>query len=191
MTVLFTQENSIYLSLGCDCWDISRDARNYSGTDPVIAHPPCRTWSKMKSLAKPNPDETQLALKAIEIVRNNGGVLEHPKNSGLFTQGHLPLPGHFDKYGGYSICVDQFWWDHLCKKPTMLYIVGVKQSDLPPIPYNLNCVTRFIASSKATKGTRMKHISKKGRSATPVKFAKWLIQVASLCKKVEKIQEAI
>jgi len=182
-TVLFTQEKSIYLQLGCDCWDIHRDARNYAGSDPVIAHPPCRTWSKMKSLAKPNPAETELALMAIDIVRKNGGVLEHPKGSGLFTQGYLPLPGKPDPHGGFSICVDQFWWGHLCKKPTLLYIVGVKQSELPAIPYSLDCVTRFIASSKATRHTKMKHISKAGRSATPIEFAKWLIQVAALCKK--------
>jgi hypothetical protein len=184
MTVLFTQKDSIYLKLGCDCWDETRDARNYAGTDPVIAHPPCRTWSKMKSLAKPNPGERELALTAIEIVRKNGGVLEHPRSSELFTKGFLPLPGPVpDPFGGYSICVDQFWWGHLCKKPTMLYIVGVKQCGLPTIPYSLDCVTRFIASSKATRHTQMKHISKKGRSATPIEFAKWLIQVAELCKK--------
>ena len=45
--VLFTMENSIYESLGCDCWGEKRDARNYAGNEPAITHPPCQRLGKM------------------------------------------------------------------------------------------------------------------------------------------------
>ncbi len=180
-TVLFTQKNSIYQTLNCDCWDDIRNATNYAGSDPVIAHPPCRAWSRVRGLAKPLPGEKELSLFAVNIVRKNGGVLEHPSSSTLYP-GYLPLPGSFDDYGGYSICIDQFWFGHLCKKATLLYIVGVKQCDLPPIPYKLDAITHTIGHSKAKRHTHKKEVSRHTRSATPLLFAKWLINVVKLIK---------
>ena len=60
MTVLFTMKNSIYEKLGCDTWDEKRDARNYKGTDPIIAHPPCRLWGKLAHMAKAPEEEKEL-----------------------------------------------------------------------------------------------------------------------------------
>lgn len=179
--VLFTQKNSIYQDLGCDCWGIERDATRYTGSDPVIAHPPCRAWSRVRGLAKPLPGERELAFVAIQIVRKNGGVLEHPSSSTLFPE-FLPLPGSFDSFGGYSICIDQFWFGHKCRKATLLYVVGCSQKQLPPIPYRLDAITHTVGRSKANRYNGKKEISKKGREATPVLLAEWLIQVTKLCK---------
>lgn len=185
VAVLFAREDSIYKMLGADCWDISRDARNYPGNKPVIAHPPCRAWGQLSHMAKPRPDEKKLALFAIEMVRKYGGVLEHPRASKLFPA-YLPLPGLKDEYGGYSICVDQFWWGHKCKKNTLLYIVGCAEKDLPPIPLRFDAVTHIIGTSgrrkNGTRYTGKKEVTKQEREATPVAMAEWLLSTALRCR---------
>lgn len=50
--VLFTQVKSTYLNLGCDCYDIHRNALSIKSKCPAIYHPPCRAWSRMRTFAK-------------------------------------------------------------------------------------------------------------------------------------------
>ena len=84
MAALFVRADSIYKTLpGVDAYDIERDARTYDGPWPVVAHPPCRAWGRLRTFAKPRPDERNLARLAVALVREFGGVLEHPENSTL------------------------------------------------------------------------------------------------------------
>lgn len=184
VVALFVKRNSVYKTLGVDCFDIDRDARKWEGGLPCIAHPPCRAWGQLAHMAKPRPDEKELAFFAIDMIRKYGGVLEHPRASRLWPT-YLPMPGTKDEYGGYTICVDQSWWGHLAKKNTMLYIVGVPESKLPDIPISFDCV-QFTVSSKVKKksGRRIKkEIPKSMREETPIEFAKWLIEVAGRCQR--------
>lgn len=49
IAVLFARQDSIYKTLpGCDVWDIERDARKWPGGCPVVAHPPCRAWGRLR-----------------------------------------------------------------------------------------------------------------------------------------------
>jgi hypothetical protein len=51
VAVLFARSDSIYKEFqGVDVWDKERDARNWPGGCPVIAHPPCRTWGAMSHM---------------------------------------------------------------------------------------------------------------------------------------------
>lgn len=83
VAVLFARADSVYKTLpGTDVWDAARDARNWPGGVPVVAHPPCRAWGRLAHMAKPKPDEKDLARWAVAQVRRFGGVLEHPAASG-------------------------------------------------------------------------------------------------------------
>lgn len=73
---------------GVDCWDESRDARKYDGPDPVVAHPPCGPWGRLRHLYKGS--EHDCAPRAVEQVRRWGGVLEHPAGSLLWEAARLP-----------------------------------------------------------------------------------------------------
>ena len=180
VSALFVRSDSIYKNLGVDCWDIERNALNWPGGNPIIAHPPCRSWGQLSHFAKPLPGEKELAFFAIENIRKYGGVLEHPRASRLWPD-YLPVPGLIDEYGGYSISVDQFWWGHKAKKSTLLYVVGCPISKLPVMPIRFDAIEYVVSRSANSKRGLKKEISKKEREATPIDFAKWLIDLAKRC----------
>lgn len=105
VAVLFARADSIYKTMpGCDVYDIERDARTWPGGCPVVAHPPCRAWGRLRKFAKPRDDEKSLGPWAVEQVRTWGGVLEHPAESTLFAHCGMPRPGQFpDEHGGWSV----------------------------------------------------------------------------------------
>ncbi len=186
VSVLFARQDSIYKTLDVDVWDIDRDARAFNGTNPVVCHPPCRAWGKLKGFAKPRPGEKELAILSINLIRKNGGVLEHPRASGLWPHMNLPIREDIDKFGGFSICIDQFWFGHKAQKKSLLYICGITRKDLPIVPMRLDAVTHYVGFPTSWKGKSrngMKEITKREREQTPIQFAQWLIEVASKCIK--------
>lgn len=47
IAALYVETGGSYFGLPCiDPWDEARDARQYAGPWPVIAHPPCQRWGK-------------------------------------------------------------------------------------------------------------------------------------------------
>lgn len=180
VSALFVRKDSVYKALGVDCWDIDRDARNWPGGNPVIAHPPCRAWASLRGQAKPREGEKDLAIISVQWIRKWGGVLEHPRTSKLWMEASLPAPGRYDEFGGYTLLVNQSWWGHKAEKKTFLYIVGCRQKDLPPIPIRFDAIQYTVASKIKKKSGRRtkKEITKKEREETPIAFAKFLIQIA-------------
>lgn len=86
ITVLFARHDSVYKSFpDCDVWDAERDARKWSGGTSIIAHPPCRSWGRLRGLAHIIPEERALgplacALAAGHCQSTNFGGGTAPKN---------------------------------------------------------------------------------------------------------------
>lgn len=126
-----------------DPWDIERDARNYAGPWPVVAHPPCSRWGRYWSggpsakVRRTLGDDGGCFESALASVRKWGGVLEHPEASYAFKRFCLPLPccigwqrGLRTGNGAEWVCrVDQGHYGHPARKATWLYYFG---DDMPP-----------------------------------------------------------
>lgn len=153
IAALFVCRGSPYVQLGLDCYDLARDALTYSGSGPVIAHPPCRSWGRYKSVAKPRAGEKHLALWAMELVRRNGGILEHPASSSLWS--HL-------QPGDLTVLIRQADFGHRAEKMTRLLVCGLgRMPPLPPVnpgPY-----------------VSVEHLCRQERERTPLLFAQWLL----------------
>lgn len=177
VAVLFARSDSVYKFIpGCDVFDIDRDARTFTGCSPVIAHPPCRSWGRLRHFAKPRPDEKELAFFAVDSVRSCGGVLEHPSGSSLWGAACLPAPGKRDSYGGFTLGINQHWFGHRAEKSTLLYIVGVSPGNVPIVPFSLDYPSHVVQSK-----TNSKHITRAEREQTPLAFALWLVDLANRC----------
>lgn len=171
VAALYVRGDSIYRQLGVDCWDIERDARRYGGPGPVVAHPPCRAWGRLRAFAKPRHDEKAAGLRALWQVRRFGGVLEHPASSLLFMAAGGLRPGAGrDAFGGWVLPVLQQDFGHRAPKATWLYIVGCDPADIPGFALRLGVAPGRVSS-----------MGKAERERTPEAFARWLIDLAGRC----------
>lgn len=186
VAVLFARADSVYKTMpGCDVYDIERDARTYDGPWPVVAHPPCRAWGRLRTFANPRPDERNLARLAVALVREFGGVLEHPAGSTLWRSQSLPQPGERDAFGGWTLAAPQFWWGHKAEKATWFYVVGCEPADMPELPMRLGEPTHVVQTN--ARGDQRPHITKAEREHTPPDLAAWLVELA---RRTSKFKEA-
>lgn len=188
VAALFVRADSVYKRMpGVDAWDIERDARNWPGGCPVVAHPPCRAWGALRALAKPRHDEKDLARYAVDLVRRHGGVLEHPAGSTLWVDQGLPKPGPGrDAFGGWTLAAPQKWWGHKAEKNTLFYVVGVGPAEIPDMPYVMAEATHVVAKARGFRGQFDRpgyrpELSRVGREATPPHLAEWLVELARRC----------
>jgi hypothetical protein len=155
ISVLCVMPGSNYYKLpGLDLWDEKRNAYNYNGSNPVICHPPCAQWSKLKSFARTNQQEKDLAIFCLEKIHENGGILEHPAGSALWK---LPQVER-----ARIISINQHWFGFPSQKRTWLYFYNVKPLSYP---LNFNTPTRTTTS-----------LHSKARSKQPLALCEWLTQ---------------
>lgn len=181
VAALYVDPKGPYYALGVDCWDEARDAKLYTGPHPVVAHPPCGPWGRLKFLCK--HQDPSCGPRAVEQVREHGGVLEHPQHSSLWKACGLPRPGQgYDRFGGRTYEVRQVHWGHKCEKPTWLYMVGV-----PPFLVLEGLRTGGVATHRVTNGSREKthlpRVSALEARLTPPAFAEWLVSLARVAHK--------
>lgn len=187
IAVLFARADSIYKTMPeCDVYDIERDARTWPGGCPVVAHPPCRAWGRLRTFAKPHKGERLLATWSVRQVRKYGGVLEHPATSLLWCRAGLPEQGRRDKYGGWTIGIHQNQWGHRAQKATLLYIVGCEPCDIPDMPPLVLGEASHVIQSRKRHDYRP-HVTKAEREHTPPMLAAWLVELASRCTRLETI----
>jgi len=172
VAILFAQKFSVYRGVsGVEVYDQKRDARSFTGGMPVVAHPPCRSFGRLRHLAKHAGGDFELARLAISAVRWCGGVVEHPEFSLMWPAFGLPFPGRVDDEGGWTLALDQLWFGHRAQKRTWLYINGVRPDEVPQLPYSL-----------AYAAVTVDRLGREERERTPSAFALWLVELARRCR---------
>lgn len=194
IAALFVQRDGAYYGLeGVDPWDEARDARNYAGPHPVVAHPPCARWCRLAGLVEARwghkkGDDGGCFAHALECVRTFGGVLEHPAYSDAWRTYDLPVPPTGGGWvrgfcGGWSCYVEQGRYGHPAKKATWLYAFGV--SDLPSLRWG-HVADADVTATVSWCGNRTwnqqgrRRISKHEASRTPPAFRSQLFEIAAL-----------
>lgn len=191
IAALFVEKNGIYYGLpSVDPWDAERDARNYDGPYPVVAHPPCQLWGRFAKVNytrwggdhnKPGNDKGCFA-SALNSVRTYGGVLEHPAFSDAWPQFDLPRPlkngfWYSEHAREYVVEVWQSVYGHQARKRTWLFYCGKKPTN--DLRWEMRDGTHQIGGHDQRGKERNKRtVSGKAASATPIDFRDALIGLA-------------
>jgi hypothetical protein len=169
---------------GVEVWALPwRDARRYEGPWPVVAHPPCGPWGKLRHMYRGS--EHDCGPIAVAQVHAFGGVLEHPAGSLLWDAVGLPKPGDWNDYNGFTIELNQCDWGHVARKKTWLYCYGIGRELLvTPEPRD---PTHWVSGGRGRSGKKakttpvppgIKVCSAQQRRRTPPDFARYLVSLA-------------
>lgn len=181
VAALYVDPNGPYFGRDdVDPWPKERDAKAYDGPHPVVAHPDCGPWSKLRHMC--TKQDESCGKRAVLQVQEFGGVLEHPAHSKLWEYYDLPGPDDAtDHHGGRTYAVEQCDWGHKCRKPTWLYVVRVDQQwvmrklrERRGTGVPTHCISRD-AKRKSSKLTRAGALTCR---LTPPAFAELLISIA-------------
>jgi len=202
IAALYVQAGGSYFGLdGVDPWDEPRDARQYAGPWPVVAHPPCQRWGrfwagqplwiKRTGVRKVKGDDGGCFAAALAAVRKFGGVLEHPEGShawATFGLNRPPRTGGWivaDEFGGWTCCVEQGRYGHYARKPTWLYAVRCKLHELRWGKSPAKLDPALVERVGLKRAQRLGEVCSKGggtdsapRISTPAEFRDLLISMA-------------
>lgn len=199
IAALFVEEGGCYYGINnIDPWDVVRDARNYAGPYPVIAHPPCQRWGRFwhGSTRKPHQynlgDDEGCFASALDSVRRYGGVLEHPCDSHAWKFHGLIPPKRYSGWAdagdgiGHTCYVEQGHYGHVSRKPTWLYVVGCELPELNWTKGEQRLHPVALERYGYEKARRIGITAMIGgkdktkiRNATPLEFRDLLIRIAS------------
>ena len=208
IAALYVETDGCYYGLeGVDPWGArglgggrveldGRDARDYAGPHPVVAHPPCKRYGRFAdggpaSKVRLIPGADGGTFKAaIGAVRRFGGVLEHPAHSKAwpwFGIAKPPAGGGWvvaDLFGGYTCCVEQGHYGHFARKQTWLYALGVDLPDLvwasvgkTPEEMGYRPGSRG-GSNGSLSSSPLSWVPKRRRLETPIEFRDLLLSMA-------------
>ena len=203
---LYIDADGCYSGLsGVDPWPIARDARQYAGPYPVVAHPPCQRWGRFwhGSTRKPHQfklgDDGGCFAAALNAVRVYGGVLEHPADSHAWHYFNINAPPRAGSWvtaglcGGWTCYVEQGFYGHLSRKGTWLYAKG---TDLPELRWGVGeqrIHPRALELHGYEKARRIGMMAMVGgkrkteiRNATPPEFRDLLLSIARTATKEVK-----
>lgn len=150
IAALYTEPEGCYADLpGVDAWCETRDARQYAGPWPVVAHPPCQRWGRFwhGSTRKPHQyrlgDDGGCFEAALAAVRQWGGVIEHPCDSHAWKHFGLRPPKRHagwqratDRDDEWTCYVEQGHYGHMSRKPTWLFTAGIARAHLPELDWS-------------------------------------------------------
>lgn len=190
IAALYVEANGVYSGLqDIDLWPETRDARNYAGPWPVVAHPPCSTWCCMAPVNQarygiPIGSDDGCFAAALAAVRRWGGVLEHPAGSLAWLEHRLPWPPRSgwqrDLDGGWCCFVEQGRYGHSARKPTWLYAVA---DDLPQLRWGRSKQPKAWISSDRPRSVLaemgIRQLSKREANQTPPAFRDVLLEIAA------------
>lgn len=186
VAALFVQTDGAYFGVpGVDPWDEPRDAKQYRGPHPVVAHPDCSRWCQLAYINQKRydhkvGDDGGVFGFALTAVRCQGGVLEHPAFSYAWPAFGLQRPPRAE----WQQCEETAWvcqvsqaaYGHRARKLTWLYYVGGR----PPFPlrWTVPEPTAQVSFCKNHGNSPLPRLSKKEAKATPPAFRDMLIDLA-------------
>lgn len=189
IAALYVETGGAYFGLpGVDPWDEARDARDYKGPFPVVAHPPCQLWGAMANVNyarwggehnRPGNDGGCFAA-ALDAVNLWGGVLEHPAKTRAWGAHNLERPiGIGWQHSGHGwVCeVWQSAYGHRANKATWLYYAG--RTKPPELRWERPRGTHQIGfHDQRGKAANKPTLGKREANATPPQFRDALIEMA-------------
>lgn len=202
ISALFVETNGCYFGLPeVDPWDELRDARNYPGPHPVVAHPPCQRWGKMwfgqpltvklTGERKKKGDDGGCFKSALDKVRLYGGVLEHPAGSHAWEHFGINRPPRKGGWisagsiGGFTCCVEQGRYGHYARKPTWLYAYNTRLPELLWGESEVRLDPTVVERMGIKRAKRLGEVGAKGggkdshaRISTPTEFRNLLLGLA-------------
>ena len=197
VAALYVQPGGVYYGLpGVEPWCLpERDARDYAGPWPVVAHPPCARWGRYwfggpsARVRRELGDDDGCFASALASVRQWGGVLEHPEASHAWRAFGLMAPpkaGGWVTAGdfiGWTCCVEQGHYGHRARKATWLYAVGC---ELQPLRWGASVARIRLDQGyhsaeerrRAARTGACQRMGKRESAATPIPFRDVLLSIA-------------